>query len=174
MKRFFFDAAAGLALCCLIVSCGYTQKTTLPKDIKSIHIDTVINSIPVQEVYAYQAGLEMDITQAIIQQVQEDGNLKVAEKENADAILESHLVGFEQGGVRFNQLERVEEFRLYVILALRLIDGNTGETIWEEPSFSGDAEYFVSGVRSTAREEASRRAIDRLARNVVDRIVEDW
>ena len=40
--------------------------------------------------------------------------------------------------------------------------------------FSGDAEYFVSDVRSVGREDASLRAVDRLARNIVDRIVEDW
>ena len=46
--------------------------------------------------------------------------------------------------------------------------------IWEEPNFSGDAEYFVSKVRSIARGEAAERAASRLARNAVDRIAEDW
>jgi len=60
------------------------------------------------------------------------------------------------------------------VLTLKLVNGETGDIIWEEPNFSGDAEYFVSDVRSIARREASERAITRLARNVVDRIVEDW
>ena len=61
-----------------------------------------------------------------------------------------------------------------MVVALELVNAKTGEVIWREPSFSGDDEYFVSDVRSIARGEAAQRVIERLAKNVVDRIVEDW
>ena len=59
-------------------------------------------------------------------------------------------------------------------VTLGRINAKTGEVMWTEPSFSGDAEYYTSDIVSLAREEASHRATERLARNVVDRIVEDW
>lgn len=163
-----------LAFSLSVSGCGYTQQATLPQGIKTIYVETVENKIPIADVYAYQPGLEIDITNAIIRRLHEDGNLRVVGQDEADAILESHLVGFEQGGVRFSHLESIEEYRLHVIIAARLVDARTGAALWEEYNFSGDAEYHVSDVRSTAREEASHRAIDRLARNIVDRIVEDW
>lgn len=155
--------------------CGYTQKTVLPENIKTIYVDTVKNKIPVDKVYAYVPGLEIDITNAVIRRMHKDGNLKVVgSRDQADAVLEMDLTAFEQEGLRFTSLESVEEYRMFLVLDMRLIHAATGNILWEEPNFSGDAEYFVSDVRSISREEASRRTIDRLAKNVVDRIVEDW
>lgn len=164
-----------LAVLLLISGCGYNQKASIPQDIKSIYVRTVINKIPVEEIFAYHPGLEMGITKAIVRRFNRDGNLQVAASEDkADAVLEIELMRFQQEGLRFSNLERVEEFRLFIVLAMQLVNTRTKEVIFEEPNFSGDAEYFVTDVRSLGREEAVNRAIDRLAKNVVDRVVEDW
>ncbi len=154
--------------------CGYTQKSVLPQNIRTVYVETVKNKIPIENVYAYVPGLEMMSTNAIIRRFHRDGNLKIVTRDKADAILQCDLISFDQEGVRFSSLERVSEYRLFVVVALRLLDAKTGRVIWEEPNFSGDSEYFVSSVKSVAREEAAQRAVDRLARNVVDRVVEDW
>ncbi len=154
--------------------CGYTQKNVLPKGIESIYVDTVKNKIPIQEVYVYVPGLEMDITNAVIRRLQVDGNLVVKTREEADAILEIDLVRFEQEGLRFTSLESVEEFRMFLVVDMLLSEASSGKKIWKEEGFSGDAEYYVSDVTSVNREEASRRSVSRLAKNIVDRIVEDW
>ena len=164
-----------LMLVASVLGCGYTQKSVLPRDIKTIYVDTVKNKISIDTVYAYEPGLEMKITQAIIRRLNQDGNLRVvSNKEQADAVLETDLTKFEQGGLRFSSLESVEEYRMFVVVAARLLDAKNAETIWTEPEFSGDAEYFVSSIRSISRSEAADRAVDRLARNLVDRVVEDW
>ena len=169
-----FRSAVFLVILSVIPGCGYTRKSVLPEGIKTIHVDTVKNKIPMDHLSVYVPGLEISITNAIIKRMNRDGNLRVVSKNDSDAVLESELISMDQEGVRFTNLESVEEYRLYLVLAMRLRNTKTGEVIWEEPNFSGDAEYFVSGVRSIAREEAAQRAVDRLAHNVVDRIVEDW
>ncbi len=169
--KYFVTGLLGLLL---LAGCGYTRHTVLPNNIQTIYVKTVQNAIPIEDVYAYQPGLEIDITNAIIRRLHRDGNLRVVPMEEADAILESELIGYEQEGLRFSSLEQVEEFRMFIVLRIRLVDARSGDEIWMEPNFSGDAEYFVSEIRNLSREEAAERAIDRLARNVVDRIVEDW
>ena len=163
-----------VSLAAFFSGCGYTQKTVLPQDIKTLYVETVKNKIPLEKVYAYVPGLEMMITNAVIRRLERDGNLKIVSREKADAILHTDLTLFDQEGVRFSTLERAEEYRLFVVVAMKLVDAKTGLVIWEEPNFSGDSEYFVSGVRSISRSEAADRAVERLARNLVDRIVEDW
>ncbi|MDP3919651.1 MAG: LPS assembly lipoprotein LptE [Candidatus Omnitrophota bacterium] len=174
MKFYRLTAFSVLILSLSIAGCGYTREAVLPRNIKTIYVDTVKNKVPLDKIYAYVAGLEMDITNAIIKRLHEDGNLRVVKHNEADAVLEANLIGFEQEGVRFTSLESVEEYRLFIVLELKLLDGRTGEILWEELSFSGDTEYFVSDVRTLAREKASEEAVINLARNVVDRIVEDW
>lgn len=169
-----FRLLAAVVALGFLAGCGYTQKTVLPYDIRTLYVETVKNKIPVRETYAYVHGLEIDITNAVIRRVLQDGNLRIVSKEEADAVLEMDLVRLEQEGLRFTSLESVEEYRLFIVLNVKLLDAKTGSIIWEEPNFSGDAEYFVSDVPNLNREKASGEAVDRLARNVVDRIVEDW
>ena len=174
MKRLRFLGALCLLPLFLASGCGYTNHTVLPQDIKTIYVNTVQNKIPLEQTYVYTPGLEIAITNAVIRRLHQDGNLHVVKKQDADAVLEADLTGFQQEGLRFNSLESTEEFRMFIVMTIRLKNQKTGETIWEEPNFTGDAEYFVSSVRSIGRDEAAQRAVDRLARNIVDRIVEDW
>ena len=174
MKRVKGSFVFFLSALFFVSGCGYTQKAVLPQGVKTIYVETVKNKIPLESVYAYVPGLEMMATNAIIRRLERDGNLRVVKQEEADAVLQCDLISFDQEGVRFSSLERVEEYRLFVVVAMKLLDAKTKHVIWEEPNFSGDSEYFVSSVRSVAREEAAQRAVDRLARNVVDRVVEDW
>lgn len=155
-------------------SCGYTQKTTLPRDMRTIYVHTFQNKLSLDRVFAYEPGLEIKITNAIIQRLERDGNLKVVSQDQADVVLEGDLIGLDQEGTRFTSLERIEEYRLFVVVALRLRDPKTGQILWEEPNFSGDTSYFTVGQRAISRGEAVDKAIEKLARNVVDRIVEDW
>src|SRR5262245_26760869 len=132
-----------LAIFLLISGCGYTRKASIPQDIKSIYVRTVLNKIPVEEIYAYHPGLEMGITKAIVRRFNKDGNLRIAASEDkADAVLKIDLLRFQQEGLRFSNLEQVEEFRLFIVLAIQLVNTRTKEVIFDEPNFSGDAEYF--------------------------------
>ena len=154
--------------------CGYTRKTILPRNMKTIYVETVRNKLKTDEVFAYQQGLEMDITNAVIRRLHQDGTVKVVEKDTADSILKIDLTKFEQEGLRFNQMESVQEYRLFIVVAMKLIDARTGDTIWEEPNFTGDTDYYVTDVSSIGRQKAALDVTETLAKNITNRIVEDW
>jgi hypothetical protein len=158
----------------MLSGCGYTRKTVLPRNIKTIYVETVKNKLDMERVYAYHQGLEMDITNAVIRRFQQDGTVKVAKQKTADAILKTDLLAYEQEGLRYDQLESVKEYRLFIVVKLRLVDGKTGDLIWEEPNFTGDNEYYVSTVTSLSEQKAAMDVVDKLAANIVDRVVQDW
>ena len=164
----------GVLLLTFVSGCGYNHQAALPEGVKTIYVNTVLNKIPIDKIYAYHPGLEMLISNALVKRFRQDGNLQVVERKNADVILETDLTLFDQEGLRFTSLESVEEYRLVMTVDFRLKDAKSGKIIMEEKNFSGDSEYFVSEVRSIGREEAANRASERLARNMVDRVVEDW
>lgn len=174
MFRKIFQVSLLLMALSPSAGCGYTQKAALPAGIQSIHVDTFRNKMSLSRLYAYEPGLEIKITKALIRRFNLDGNLKVVSREKADAILEGDLIALDQEGLRFTGLEGVEEYRLYVVTAIRLKNAKTGDIIWEEPNFSGDSTYFLKGARAVSRATAAEQAIERLARNIVDRVVEDW
>jgi len=157
----------------VLSGCGYTRKTVLPQNIKTIYVETVKNKLDPASIYAYQQGLEMDITNAVIQRLQQDGTLKVVEQNKADAILKTDLVSLDQEGLRFNSLEGVAQYRFFIVVRLKL-ETKTGNVIWEEPNFSGDNEYYVTNITSIGEQKAAVDAVHRLAYNIADRITEDW
>jgi len=163
-----------MSLIFAMTSCGYTNKMKLSHDIKSIYVETALNKIAIEQMYSYQPGLEMDITNAVISRFQTDGNLKIAKADQADAVLSMDLMAYEQEGVRFNPLESVSEYRLFIVLSLVLKHRVTGEIIWKELNFSGNKEYFVTNIRAQGQRAATEKAIEDIARKVVDRVVEDW
>jgi len=158
----------------ILSGCGYTRKTVLPRNIKTIYIETVKNKLDAEKLYAYQPGLEMDITNAVIQRIHQDGTLKIVEQKKADAFLKTELVSLDQEGLRFTSLEGVAQYRLFIVVRMKLVDAKTGDIIWEEPNFSGDTEYYVTTVTSIGEQKAAVDAVHRLAYNIVDRITEDW
>ena len=103
-----------------------------------------------------------------------DGNLKVVDETKADAILEGAIISFEQEGLRFDQLESVEEYRLFLVIKFKLIDQRTKKVLIQEPNFSGRAEFFVNRNPGSNRRIAANSATFDLARSLVDRIVEEW
>lgn len=164
-----------LVLVCLpMVACGYTSKVKLPHDVQTIYVETVLNKVPITQMYTQQAGIEMDLTNAIIRRFQTDGNLKVVSANEADAVMSIDLTALEQEGVRFNPLENVSEFRLFIVLDVTLKHAKTGDIIWHEPNFSGNDEYFVTQVRSQGQRAAAEQAVEDVAKKLVDRVVEDW
>ena len=76
--------------------CGYTQEVQLPGGIKTVAVHTFKNEIPPKEQFAYRPGLEIELTNAIIDRIIFDGNLKVVDESKADAILEGSIISFEQ------------------------------------------------------------------------------
>ena len=154
--------------------CGYTQQVTLPNNIKTIAIPTFQNKIPPNERYAYRPGLEIELTNAIRDRFIFDGNFKVVDESEADAILKGAIVSYEQEGLRFDQLESVEEYRLFLVVNFELVDRKTKQVIIKEPNFSGQTEFFTSHSPAAVRRTAANSVVVDLARSLVDRIVEEW
>lgn len=159
---------------CFLSSCGYTHQVQLPSGIKTIAVPTFKNEIPPKEQFAYRPGLEIELTSAIIDRFLFDGNLKVVEESKADAVLEGAIISYAQEGLRFDRLESVEEYRLFLVVRFKLVDRRTNKVIMEEPNFSGRAEFFVSRSPAAVRRTSANSAVFDIARRLVDRIIEEW
>lgn len=154
--------------------CGYTQKAKLPNNIKTLAVPTFLNEIPARKIYTYEPGLETKITNAVRDRIIFDGNARLVNEDEADALIVGKLIRFDQEPLGFDNLERVDRFRLIVTTDLKLIDRRTQEVLIHEPNFTGDFIYQVAGRGAVSEQDASQQAITKLARDIVDRIVENW
>jgi len=166
---------AFLAFLMVWTGCGYTNKIVLPyEDAKTIAVPMFRNAIPPESMLTYIAGLEPEVTQAVIDELVRDGNLKVVDEKNADLVLEGALVRYEQEGFRFNLYEQVAQYRLFIVVSLKLVDTRTKKVYWEEKNFTGETEYFIEGPRAIPQEQATEKVIADLADKIANRVVEEW
>ena len=166
-----------LASYAILSGCGYTTKSTLPSNIKTIYIEPFKNSIDFAAGSSrniYLPLLEVDTRNAVIDQFNFDGNLKIAESNTADLILKGELKKYERSGLRYTDNDDVQEYRVHITVSFEMWNKGAEEPSWKEPNFVGEATYFVTGPTATSEESAIEAAKVDLARRIVERTIEDW
>lgn len=157
--------------------CGYTNRTLLPSDFKTIYIPTFVNKIEFNnitpEYRTYYPGLEVKISKAVRDRFLYDGNLRIVQEEEADLRLEGELIDYLKQPLRYGESDEIEEYRISIIVGLVLKDRN-GKVIWEEKNFIGDTTYFLKGSLAKSEQQALDDAVTDLARRIVNRTIENW
>jgi hypothetical protein len=161
--------------------CGYTTSSLLPPGLDSIHVENFVNKIdPAKEVsdkrssYSYWPGLETDITRATIDGFIFDRHLDIEGEKKAKMLLEGELTSFRQYPLSYDKNDNVEEFRIEILVNIKLYDNLNGSPMWEERSFMGETTYTITGPNAKTESEAVRAAVKDLAQRIVERVVEAW
>jgi len=172
-----------ILICVFILAggCGYSTGSLLPARMKSIYVDNFKNKIDIgREVtestrYAlYRPGLQNSLTSEVVDRFAFDGNLKIAKKEDADLILTGDLVNYTQEPLRYDRNDEVEEYRIRIVVNIKLADVAEDEVLWKETGFSGEATYKTMGRFTTSEDTAREEALEDLARRIVERTIEGW
>ena len=163
-----------------ISGCGYTTKSLLPSSIKSICVENFTTKIKItaessdQRMYRdYRPGMELDVSRAIRDKYLFDGNLKVADSENADLKLKGELVDYRNEALRYDQNNNVVEYRIRIVVNIEMFNKD-GTTRWKEVGFAGEWLYTTTGSLAKSQDAAIVDAEADLARRVVERTIEEW
>jgi hypothetical protein len=147
-----------------------------------VYVKPFVNKINITELTSssrdrfpiYRHQMEVDLTDAVVRRYQFTGLLRPANAERADTRLEGELVDFRRDPLRYDASQRVEEWRLNIVVDLRFIEQKDQMVLWEESGFTGDTTYFALGASAESESAALSRALTDLARRIVERSVEDW
>ena len=164
--------------------CGYSSRTIYRGPHKTIFVEPFANKVDLlsedatglsQRFRTYHPLLESDIRTAVINRFMYDGGIRPAKKEDADIVLKGELIDYQRDALRYeNNQEDVAEYRISLIMRLKLLKKGEEIPLWEEPNFVGDATYFASGSQAKTEKTALDDAIADLARRVLERLVENW
>ncbi len=165
--RLLLWLTAGCGL--LLVGCGYQPYGTgsLPPEIQRLHLAAIANG-------TFRPGLEGIVGAAILRRLQQDGRLRLAPREDADAVVAGTVTAYQNDAIAFEQADIGRRFRVRLILAMELRD-RRGEQVLLKEEVAGEAFYTAgTGVVATraAEEEATVRAAHDLAVRVALRLME--
>ena len=181
MKKINLLLILSISIILFTEGCGYTTSSVISSGAKSIYVTNFINKIKsTKEVtdkrmyVEYKSGMELDITRETVDRFILDGNLKVASLEGADLILEGELVDFKKEALRYDANDNILEYRVKVVVDIKLIDTKLDKIVWEENKFTGESIYRISGEYAKTEEAAIQDAKKDLATRIVERTVEGW
>jgi hypothetical protein len=176
-----FLLVTSYSLLVTVSGCGYTTRSLIADKFKTIYVAQFANKIDItregeaaSRYKLYRPMLEQDITQAVINKFLWDGNLKPRKEADADLTLIGELVEFRRDPLRYTSSDDVEEYRLNLVVNLKLWDNKEKKLLWQENRFTGETTYFTMGAQAKSEDSAMNDALTDLARRIVERTVEQW
>lgn len=169
MKQWLF-LVVGVMLAAGGTGCaGYRLGSMLPPDIKTVYVPTIVNK-------STEPQVETELTQALIQDLQRDGSLRVVSEDQADATLAVTLRSYSLDPVayRTDQRTSAREYRIVLQASILMTRRGTGTVVVESPNVRGEFVFPVAGDLSSSKLRGLPQAAEDLAHNIVEKVVEVW
>jgi len=142
----------------LAAGCTYTFNPSLPSYIKTLEIPTAQNQ-------TLEVKLADELTTALTDRFVADGHLRVVQ-DDADAVLESDITGYENRVFGFNAQQQAQEYIVVITVSMSLRDRVKNKELWSEDKVRGTASYFpgaagdATGTEEAARQLAFKQIVD--------------
>ena len=143
-------------------------KPSVLRDVHAIAVPTFENKTLLPRI-------EVLITDSVIKQLQQDGSYKVANENNADAILKAEITEITRAparSVRGNVL-RTTEFNLIMHVKYKL-ETASGTVLMPSAEVVGTTSFFVQSDVTTDERQALPLAAEELANHLVTQLSEGW
>ena len=161
-----------IAVFLLLTGClGYHVGPVKPSVLRDVHVIAV----PTFENKTLLPRIEVLITDSVIKQLQQDGTYRVANENNADAILKAEITEISRAparSVRGNVLATTE-FNLIMHVKYKL-EASSGTVLMPSAEVVGTTSFFVGTDVTTDERQALPLAAEELAIHLVTQLSEGW
>jgi hypothetical protein len=174
MRRAAAVVLAGAALGALLPSCasdpraGYSFSGTLPEGVATVRI-------PVFENYTYETGLDAELTEALIKEVQRSTGLRVVQGEGADTVLAGVITSM---NLRRLSLDRqtgfAQELAVTITADFEWKDARSGKVLVARRNYASTDTFVASRPTSERLETGRHGAVQRLAKDIASELRSGW
>jgi hypothetical protein len=134
--------------------------STLPSHIKTVAVPLFQNQTP-------EFGVDQQITDTVIDAINQDNTLKIAGLRQCDAILRGTIQRITEQAGQYDQNENASSFRVTLTVTVAFEDVKKHDILWEET-------WSEWGSYSDNREEGLQEAMGKISTNIVNRSVSGW
>lgn len=110
------------------------------------------------------------VTKALIEAVERDGRMKLAEPKSAQGRFEVEVTGYLHQPHVYNRQESVSQYKVSITAKAALLSAS-GKAVWQRPSVSGWATYSTDSLDEPA---GMARAAAALAEEIIRQSLETW
>jgi len=136
-----------------LAGCGYSLRGSLPDRIKTVAVPVFVNRTS-------EPAVENFLTQAVVHAFSTNGRLRVVKPEEADALLEGEVVGYQIQPLALDPRANIQQYRLLVTMNLKMRDVRRNTLLFEQARFQEKSDFRVVGAvsQTIAREETALQA----------------
>ena len=121
-----------------------------------------------------EPNIEVQLTDAIIQALQDDNTLKVVEEPDADSLLSGVVERYRLKEAFTNADLQINEYQVQIAVSLTFEIKQTGERVIDKQRFTGVGNYSLDDPNGTSELTARVEAAREIVRDVVAQVVEEW
>jgi hypothetical protein len=120
--------------------------------------------------------LEAQVSNAIIQRLQQDGSLRIESKSPADVVLIGTIFRYDRVALRSLRSETgvPREYRLSIAVRVEARDRRTGETVLKPTEVEGTSDVLIGEDQQSAEDQALPLLADDIGKRVAGLLVESW
>jgi hypothetical protein len=168
-----------LILLLAVTSCGYHFSGTgavVPEGVKTIAIPVFFNT-------TNEPSIDIDVTQAVVEEFMTDGRLKVVGLEDADLALHGTIVKYEATPLAYTVFQGqtfVQQYRVHMVVEAYLEDVRSKKVLWREigveSNFISDYAVTMQDIRATrvSKDAAIKKAGQDIAWTLRSRVLEGF
>lgn len=166
--KWIFGCLMLLALTVGQVGCGYSSKELFPTEVRTV-------AVPIFENRTFYRGVEFELAEAMVKQIESRTPYKVVAPGTAQTILEGTITHIDQ-----EQLSRrrpgglPQELELTVTVDFVWKDLGKGGVLKDRRGFQAVGRYIPTAGIGEPFETAQHDAVERLARDIVSTMRTDW
>lgn len=152
-----------LAVLLSLGCCGYSVRALLPPNLKTIAVQPVENQTS-------RPGLDVQLTDRLVQGFTRDGSLRIADIERGDIVLTCKIGGFEKLPQTYDAGQAIATWRVTLQAQVEARERVKTKAIWAGPA-TADVSYDAV---SETEEQGVARALDRLSAEIIRRTLIAW
>ena len=148
----------------LFGGCGYQmvgKETHVPPGLNSVAVPTFSNQ-------TLEPGIEVPFTQGFLREFINDRRVRVADRGEADSVLEGVIKSFNIYSVAYDRSGIATEYQTNVVIDL-VLKKQTGEVLWKEQDFS-ETRWYRTSLSVLITESNKASAIQEIGRFMAERI----
>lgn len=155
-----------LALAALTGCSSYTWKSSVPAGMRSVSVPTFRNETAV-------TGFGSVAARQVLREIQREGTFAVSSGENAAIEIQGVLKSASSSTMSYRRqaYSRGHNYNFDVVAEVSFIDVRSGKILVNNRRYKADTSYFIDDDKVTGQRDASGRAADDLARQIVDDLV---
>lgn len=164
---------------CVLSGCGYNQSNSPAaqqngyqwKSLYREDINTI--AVPIFKNKDFERGVEFNLTQAIVQQIEQRTPYKVVGKDRADTILEGEIVEITRSTVSNDARAAIPQEQLFIVRVNFLWkDLRSGKILTERRNFEQSATYYPT--LGEGQFIGTQQNVEKLALGIVQELQADW